>query len=150
MSHSSLNNLDILIITYRLHLHYLLLLLLDNMLLNRTILLWEIFGMRLDQLSFLLLLYLLIVLILYVLVVKLVLLRWLSDYIHVGLHLLLSVGCCCVILGLILFLIYSFLRYNTMLTTWKSRCTLHLHMLYILRILHIFLWVNSCMFILWF
>ena len=120
------------------------------MLLNWTILLWKILCMGFNQLSFLLLFIMLIVFILYVLIVILILLRWLSYYIHVGLHFLLSLRCCNIIFTLILFLINSFLRYNTMLTTWKSRGTLHLQMLYILRVFYIFLWVYSLVFILWF
>ena len=120
------------------------------MLLNWTVLLWKILCMGFDQLSFLLLFILLIIFILYVLIVILILLRWLSYYIHVGLHFLLSLRCCKIIFILIWFLINSLLWYNTMLTTWKSRGTLHLQMLYILRIFYIFLWVYSLVFKWWF
>jgi hypothetical protein len=77
-SHACLNNLNILIIIDRLHLYHLLLLVLDQMLLNWTILLWKILCMRFYQLSFLFLLNLLIIFILYILVIILILLRRLS------------------------------------------------------------------------
>lgn len=139
--HSSLDHLDVLVIVHlnRLNMNNLLLLLLHQLLLDWTVLLWKIFCVGLYQFTFLFLINLLIVLVLHILIVVLILLWRFRNQIHVALSFLRSLLLQNAILALTLFLIRFLLWDDAMLPAWQSWGTLHLDMLYGLCIFWVFL-----------
>ena len=151
-THSSLDHLDVLVVIHwnRLNMNNLLLLLLHQLLLNWTVLLWKIFRMGFYQFTFLFLINLLIVLVLHILVIVLILLWRFWNQIHVALSFLRSLLLQNAILALTRFLIRFLLWDDAMLPAWQSWGTLHLNMLYSLCIFWVFLRVYPLMLVRWF
>jgi hypothetical protein len=150
--HSSLDHLDVLVVVHgnRLNMNNLLLLLLHQLLLDWTVLLWKIFRVGFYQFTFLFLINLLIVLVLHILVIVLILLWRFRNQIHVALNFLRSLLLQNAILALTRFLIHFLLWDDAILPAWQSWGTLHLNMLYSLGIFWVFLRVYPLVLVGWF